>query len=226
VIDRLFVLWSDPDRGRRHLIGHLERRAGVFRFWYDAELATAERKGFSRLPAFPDARGETAPYEARYLFASFAERIPARARPDAADMLAEWGVEHRDDQLEVLARSGGIRATDRLELAEYRAADDELAKPLEFRLAGTTHVEGAQLRVGEHLELHREPHNEADPCATIVVTIGGQRAGYVPRQYSAMVSRLLDRGDRIDASAVRPLMLPDDAGKWVIRVSRGNDSRR
>lgn len=124
--------------------------------------------------AFPEVRGEAAPYEARYLFAPFAGRIPSRARPDASEMLAAWGVEQPDDQLEILARSGGVRATDRLELAEYRSPTDDLARPLEFRLAATKHVAGAELHVGDPLELRREPHNEVDPCATIMLTLGGR----------------------------------------------------
>ena len=220
MIDRLFVMWSDPERGRRHVIGHLERRDGVFRFWYDDDLATAEARGFERLPAFPHHRTHESPYWARYLFASFAERIPSRARPDAAAMFADWGVENVDDQLEILARSGGVRATDRIELAEYRAIDDDLSRPLEFRVAGSKYVEGAELTAGERLLLRRDATNEADSCATIVIASSGRQAGYVPRQHSPLVARLLDGGAVIDAVAVRRLAVPDDAGRWVVRASR------
>lgn len=226
MIDRLFVLWSDPEKGRRHVVGHLERRGGAFRFWYDDDLSLAESRGFARLPAFPELRHEADAYEARYLFASFAERIPSRSRPDTAAMFEEWGVVHPDDQLEILARSGGVRATDRIELAEYRALDDDLSRPLEFRIAASKYVEGAELTAGEAVILERQPENEFDSCATIVVAHSGRRAGYVPKQHSALVARLLDAGTKIEGMTVRRLSLPDDAGKWVVRISRASDLQR
>ena len=159
-------------------------------------------------------------FESRYLFATFAERIPSKARTDAADMLRAWGVEHDDDQFEILAKSGGARATDRIELAEYRAEDDELVQPLEFRIAGGKHSEPVVLHPGEPVELRREPTNDRDVSATIVVARTGQRAGYVPAQYAKMFARLIDADVRFDAEAVRQLMLLDEAGRWVIRARR------
>lgn len=132
-IDRLLVIWRDPTQDARHLIGILARAHGEIRFWYEQDLSAAFSKGFRLLPEFPEHRVEASPYVERYLFALFAERIPSQARPDARTMLAGWGVERVDDQFEVLARSGGIRATDRIELAEYRSDDDELATPRDHR---------------------------------------------------------------------------------------------
>ncbi len=229
-IDHLFVIWSAPSDGGRHVVGHLARlRVGsTFHFWYESDLSAAVAKGFAFLPAFPEHRQIDAPYEARYLFATFADRIPSAQRTDAARMLASWGVEHPDDQFEVLAKSGGLRATDRIELAEYRAVDDLLVAPLEFRVAGMKHVlpdsRGA-LAVGATLSFEREPSNPHDPSATIVArTMDGMRAGYVPRQYSAMIAKLLDLGVALDAVAIRELVLPDDAPRWVVRVSRASES--
>lgn len=229
-IDHLFVLWSAPSDSGRHVVGHLaRRRAGsMFHFWYEDDLSAAVAKGFTLLPAFPEHRRIDAPYEARYLFATFADRVPSAQRADAARMLASWGVEHPDDQFEVLAKSGGLRATDRIELAEYRGADDPLVEPLEFRVAGMKHVSpdsrGA-LVVGAMLRFEREPSNLHDPSATIVArTADGMRAGYVPRQYSAMIANLLDLGVALDAVAVRELVLPDDAPRWVVRASRASAS--
>lgn len=229
-IDHLFVIWSAPSDGSRHVMGHLarQRMGSTFHFWYEDDLSAAIAKGFTLLPAFPEHRQIDAPYEARYLFATFADRIPSAQRADAARMLASWGVEHPDDQFEVLAKSGGVRATDRVELAEYRAADDPLVEPLEFRVAGMKHVppdsRGA-LVVGATLRFEREPSNPHDPFATIVArTTDGMRAGYVPRQYSAMIANLLDLGIALGGVAVRELVLPDDAPRWVVRASRASVS--
>jgi hypothetical protein len=225
-IDRLFVIWGAPSDGGRHVVGHLtrDRSAGRFRFWYEPDLSAAKKHGFALFPSFPEPRVESAPYEARYLFATFADRIPSPQRADAAAMLASWGVAHSDDQFEILAKSGGLRATDRIELAEYRAHDDQLATPLEFRVAGSKYVAAdirAALTAGAELRFEREPENQFDAAATIIATTSdGKRAGYVPRQYSALVAKLLDADVPLSGQALRELIIPEDAGRWLVRVSR------
>lgn len=219
-IDRLFVLWREPDTGRRTVVGHLARTSGEFRFWYEADVAAA--RGFALLPTFPEQRLADAPYEARYLWSAFADRIPSPRRPDSQDILQRWGVERADDQFEILARSGGLRATDRIELAEYRAADDPLSTPLEFRIAGGRYapMQAIAIAAGDDLTLEREPLNEFDQAATLILVRDGQRAGYVPKQYSALIARLLDNGVSLDVTAVRALLIPEDDGRWVVRATR------
>lgn len=218
-LDRLIVIWGEPSTGSRHMIGHLARSSGEFRFWYEDDLASAQQRGFQMLPEFPAHRHAGDPYVKRYLFALFAERIPAPTRRDATAMLAAWGVEHPDDQFEVLARSGGLRATDRLELAEYRAVDDDLSEPLEFRIAGRRHiVDVAPLAVGDAVSLRREPDNVADPAAVVVDRLG-RRAGYVPRQYTRLLGGLIDDGVALHGKVIRELVLPEDAGRLVVQVT-------
>jgi hypothetical protein len=219
-IDRLVVVWRDPMQEARYPIGSLARARGEIRFWYEQDLSAAFTKGFKLLPEFPEHRVEPSPYVERYLFALFAERIPSPARPDARTMFASWGVERVDDQFEVLARSGGIRATDRIELAEYRSDDDELATPLEFRVASRRHLDdAAPLSVGDEVTLIREPSNDYDSRATLIDR-AGRRAGYVPRPYVPMFARLLDAGVELAAKVIRQLLVPDDVGRWVVRAAR------
>lgn len=218
-IDRLLVIWGESSTGSRHVIGHLARSSGEFRFWYEDDLAHAQEHGFQMLPEFPMHRRADDPYAGRYLFALFAERIPAPTRRDAAPMLAAWGVERPDDQFEVLARSGGLRATDRLELAEYRAVDDDLSEPLEFRIAGRRRIaDAAPLAVDDAVSLRRERDNIADPAAVVVDRLG-RRAGYVPRQYTRLLGGLIDGGVALDGKVIRELILPEDAGRLVVRVT-------
>ncbi|HWO21463.1 MAG TPA: HIRAN domain-containing protein [Kofleriaceae bacterium] len=222
-LDRLLVIWGEPKAGNRRVIGHLARlRNGQFHFWYEDDLAEAQARGFKLLPQFPAHRHADAPYSERYLFPLFAERIPAPTRLDAQTMMRGWGVTHPDDQFEVLAKSGGIRATDRIELAEYRAPDDDLTHPLELRIAGRRHIQDpASITVGDTLFLRPEPENPSDPGA-VVIEHESQRAGYVPRQYTALIGSLLDRGESLTARVVRQLIVPEDVGKWVVAVSRAS----
>ena len=219
-IDRLFVIWSEPTKGGRHVIGRLERGGGIVRFWYERDLSSARACGFELLPEFPAQRLSDTPYSAGYLFPLFAERIPAPSRPDAAEMMREWGVERPDDQFEVLAKSGGLRATDRIELAEYRVAGDDLDTPIEFRVAARGRIaDAAELGTGDRVTLRPEPTNEVDPFA-VIVDRDRKRAGYVPKHYTGVVGSLLEREVPMDAVVIRKLVVPDDAGKWVVRLSR------
>lgn len=180
----------------------------------------AKQKGFRLLAEFPDERTINAPFRASYLFATFAQRIPSPKRRDFDRIMESWGVVRTDNALEVLARSGGIQMTDRIELLEARSEPDELRTPLVVRLAGMKkHAGAAHICVGELLTLEREPTNEFDTHATKIVA-GGEKAGYVPRPYSALVARLLDAGVQLEARAVRQLGDPADVGRWVIGIAR------
>jgi len=217
---RLFVLWRAPDDGTRIPIGELWHESGRFAFGYVEDLQLAFDRGFRLLTEFPERRTCDDPYRSPYLFPTFAERIPSPKRPDYQAILESWGVEDGDDPLEILARSGGIQATDRLELAEYRASDDDLSESLQFRIAGMKYQDGeAEFHVGDHLELLRETGNAYDQDATLVLTRNGIRIGYVPRQYSRLIAGILGSGRSLDTVVIRELTVPTDTGRWVVRVS-------
>ena len=55
-----------------------------------------------------------------------------------------------------------------------------------------------QLKVGDVLELSREPDNPHDPSA-VSVSWRGRKLGYVPRRENAAVARGLDRGTPLRA---------------------------
>src|SRR5438128_3136624 len=219
-ITRLFVLWSDPQDGTRYVIGDLSREVDGFKFAYGRELDRALARGLKLLPEFPD---RSKSYGERHLFSTFAQRIPSPARPDFSQMMDSWGVrvELRDDPMEILARSGGIQATDRLELAEFRDDLDPLTQPLLFRVAGPKHHDGTpQLCAGEHVVLLREKANPHDEYATLVLKKAGRPIGYVPRQYSKMISQHLDTGHALETVAVQRLVVPPDRGRWLISARR------
>lgn len=217
---RLFVLWRAPDDGTRIPIGELWREPLGFAFGYVDDLQLAFDRGFRLLTEFPDHLTCHAPYRSPYLFPTFAQRIPSPKRPDYQAILESWGVEQGDDPLEILASSGGIQATDRLELAEYRASDDDLSDPLLFRIAGMKYQAGqAELHVGDRLELLRQTGNPHDPDATLVLTRNGIRVGYVPRQYSRLIAGILGSGRALVTVVVRELTVPADTGRWVVQVS-------
>lgn len=217
---KLYVLWREPtDDGHRHVIGHLWEGGGEYHFAYVPTLGAAKARGFQALVEFPD---ESQRYTSRYLFPTFAQRVPSPARPDFQRLMAAWDVARPDDRMEILARSGGLQVTDRIELAPFRAEDDDLAEALEFRVAGARHrVEHLELEVGAAIVLRAEPGNPVDPHAVRVEDESGGFAGYVPRQYSALVARMVGRGVRHSARVVRELLEPGSATpRAVVRVER------
>ena len=52
-LDRLFVLWSDPDDGTRHVVGHLLRNGHDYAFGYERDLAAARLTQQSLIPQKP-----------------------------------------------------------------------------------------------------------------------------------------------------------------------------
>lgn len=224
--DRLWVLWGEPKEGRRRKIGELWRDAQGYAFAYVPEVQDARAEGFGLLPEFPELRGEEAPYRTRYLFATFAQRVPSPRRPDFNALMATWGVINPDDPFEILAASGGVQMTDRIELAEHRADDDDLSAPLFIRVAGTRYYAAAeQLQLGLELQLAREPENPEDEHATMLRDPGGRQIGYVPRQYSRMVARALDAGYEVQAVAVRWQNVPASPRRLVVRINRMPEDR-
>jgi hypothetical protein len=202
------------------VVGHLRRKEGTFSFRYDPGVAAALAAGFAPLPEFTALQGGEGACLSPYLFATFSQRIPHPQRPDFAVLMAAWGIEHPDDQFEILARSGGIQMTDRLELAEYRPADDDLGVPLDFRIAGFRHAGEPALAVGQPVEFRREPENRFDPSAVLVLDESGGRLGYVPRHYAELFARVLDSGATLKGEVVRQLVVPES--KWLVRARRGS----
>lgn len=75
-------------------------------------------------------------------------------------------------------------------------------KILETRIAGYAYYEGERcltnIRPGDQLELRRQPRNRYDMQA-IEVYWDGQKVGYVPRMNNAALSKLMDKGEVVQA---------------------------
>ncbi len=65
-------------------------------------------------------------------------------------------------------------------------------------LSGFQYYQGpvliSQLRIGDALALRREPENPHDEWAIEVLTIDGEKLGYVPRTCNEVIADLLDQG--------------------------------
>ena len=88
-------------------------------------------------------------------------------------------------------------------------------------LAGLRYHDAAQvwheLRVGDALELRREPDNPHDANA-VSVSWRGRKLGYLPRRENAAVAWGLDRGQRLGARISRLAPHPNPARRIEIEV--------
>ena len=73
-------------------------------------------------------------------------------------------------------------------------------------LAGFQYHQGkalwAEMKVGDRLDLIREPENRHDTRA-VRVEWRGQKLGYVPRRENADIARLIDNGSSLEARITR-----------------------
>ena len=185
----LFLAWQDQAVTRRWFpIGRLDANQANstyrFRYTHGAELAR-KSAGFPPLPDFPKF---DRPYESRELFPIFQNRVMAPGRPDFAQYVEQLGLRpDENDPIEILAASGGTRATDSLEVFPKleRQADGHFR--CRFFLHGSSHVSPpAQERLGrleprEPLNIALELTNPATGFAVQVQTKDYFMIGWAPR---------------------------------------------
>ena len=193
---RLYVSWRDPV-GSIHPVGLLVRRcnAGRERFLF-AYLKLAELlPAFRPLPGLPDLHRS---YESMVLFPVFANRIMPRSRPDF-DLLAQRvDMPGGDaDPFEVMARSGGLRHTDRIEVFSGPVHTPDDRSTCLFFARGIRHIHGAASAVdglvaGDHLVLSADPDNAFNPRAMLLRVSDGKSVGFVPDYLLEHIDELRD----------------------------------
>lgn len=195
-MNALFVVWQDPDTRRWIPVARLTRESGVFRFGYTkGALESPKFIGFGRMTDMKTV------YESRDLFPLFANRILPKSRPEYRQYLEWLGLdERRADELEVLARSGGLRATDTLEIIPCPEPTADNRYIVYFFAHGQRYLSAKdqarvlELRNGERLFLMRDVQNHVDSSALLMRTGDPiSIVGYCPRYYSAEFSQLLTK---------------------------------
>lgn len=194
-MNTLYVAWQDPATHSWAPVARLTRENGLYRFSY-----TQGARRFGGFVPFGRMTDLNAEYVSPELFPLFANRILARSRPEYREYLGWLGLEESAyDEFDELARTGGLRATDTLELIPCPTPTDANQYEVVFFVRGLSHLpedsgtRTDQLTTGERLFLARDIQNEYDPDALLLRT-GDPVAllGYVPRYYSTEFSRLMD----------------------------------
>ncbi len=190
----LFVACQDAKSRRWAPVGRLTRENGVYRFVYTRGVKEiADFQPFGRMQNLHKA------YRSEQLFPIFANRVLAKNRPEYRDYL-EWlglaGVKY--DALEELARTGGLRATDSLEIFPCPEPVEGKVYEVYFFCRGLRHLHeenqerARRLTFGERLYLMQDVQNTNDNMALLLRTDDPVTlVGYAPRYYSAEFSSLI-----------------------------------
>lgn len=195
----LFVVWQEPDTRRWVPVARLTRDNGTFRFTYTKGALESEKfAGFGRMDNL------RASYESKELFPLFANRILPKSRSDYRAYLHWLGLDERSaDDLEVLARSGGMRATDTLEIIPCPEPTSDNKYVVYFFSHGLRYLSTKDqervslLNAGERLYLMRDMQNRVDAMALLMRTDDPiSVVGYCPRYYSKEFSVLLGQVPR------------------------------
>lgn len=192
---RLAVTWQHPRTRTYHAVGMLAQVDHEYRFDYLANAV--EVLGPRRLLGFADLDRT---YRSSALFPLFAERLMDAARPDRPRLLEALSLDALATPMEVLARSGGRRTGDTLELLpEPTVAEDGMATCL-FLVHGARHVDGADSAIdrlvrGQRLLLADDPLNPVNPMAVRVDEPQAGPLGWVPDPLVNFVRHVRDCGD-------------------------------
>lgn len=202
----LFLIWQNPESRRFVRIGVLSELVdGRYSFAYTDDARDAE--GFYPLTQFPDI-DQT--YVSTALPAFFVNRLMSRKRESYPDYLDALGIDSPklDTPMELLARTGGPRATDTFHLVDDFIAGDDGVVTSRFLASGVRHVDTggtrlASLRDGDHLQLRAEPDNPKNERAQLICAGSGEPVGYVPDWLLDDVEGLQARADVFEIIAER-----------------------
>jgi hypothetical protein len=180
---RVFLAWQCPKTRAILPIGRLvELGKADYEFCYIRAVRRAEEHGFGPLISFPHLDGV---YRSAELPPVFHNRVMRKSRPDFPAFVSELLLPVDVGPLPLMARSGGRRVTDELEVfgppEEGRAGHPEM----HVLVRGVRHLPHAEgvigaLTVGERLFVMRDLQNEAGEHALMLRTESKVPVGYLP----------------------------------------------
>ncbi|WP_150050098.1 HIRAN domain-containing protein [Methylomonas rhizoryzae] len=204
-MNTLYIAWQDPQSRLWHTVGRLRREDNGYSFVYtQGALSTPNFKYLGRML---DLHRH---YVSRELFPLFANRVLSRSRPDYPDYVRWLGADPKknNDPLELLARSGGERATDELCVYPDPQVNVEGFCELFFFSHGLRYLNEAELqslgnlKIGDRLSLVPEDGNIKDSFALRLENGEAIKMGYCPRYLNKDLREVL-ANTHIDVSVAR-----------------------
>jgi hypothetical protein len=191
----LYIAWQDPDTRLWHTVGQLNKQNDSYTFAYTkGALASPRFKYLGRM------RDLYQRYVSHELFPLFSNRVLNRSRPEYPDYLRWLAVEQdQDDPMQLLARSGGRRATDELCVYPHPEANAKGEIELFFLSHGLRHLSPSDLqhinglKMGDPLLLRPEEDNLKDRFALRLETGEPVTVGYCPQYLNRDLRRALNQ---------------------------------
>lgn len=213
----VFLAWRDPIDKQWLPVGRLSFDGTQYEFVY-----THGAKVSTQFMPFGRMQDLDAIYQSTELFPLFANRLLSPNRPEYQDLLSWLNMRPNEaEPLALLARLGGRRETDELEVFPYPTPNFEGKYEVQFFIHGWRYVardavlRADQLRTGEQLFVMPDPQNAADPHAIGLRTTDPKTLlGYCPRYLAVDIKQLLQnqpettldiRVQRVNLNAPRDL---------------------
>ncbi len=203
----LFVAWQDPVARRIFPVARLldRQREPRWEFVYLRGARDAAQRGFEHFLGLDDLE---AVHESIDLPPLFENRLMRVSRPDFPEYLRVLGLpENMRDEVPILARSEGRKATDTIEVYGPPAFDNLTGRyRFMFFARGVRHVQGAEqliadLKHGDELTLEPDPTNATDRLAIRLHECQGGQVGYVPNTLLEDVHELRVKGSHVEVFA-------------------------
>ena len=200
ITQKLVLTWRCPHNGKWIPVGKLSRDKGKYIFEYTAGAHEAKQNNaFIPFAAMDDL---TITYESDELFPVFCNRLLQKSRPEYDDYIDWLDLEkNKFSPLEELARSGGIRATDSMQLFPIPRKQNDLYEMFFFshgiRHLSSSYIERTNhLNHGNRLFLMLDVQNLCDQFALALRTDDPPEiVGYTPRFLAEDFNKLLNSND-------------------------------
>ncbi len=211
----LWLIWQNAETRQRYHVGRLLHQDGIYTFSYEKsgyrrKLAEAMENGYRPHLAFPDTNRV---YTSNKLFGPFARRLPDSRRPDYQTILKDLGLPLDCTEMDLLRASGGILATDSYEFVSPIFIEENHFY-LDFFVAGWRYYDGEsmidQLRIGDTVDFTWDPINPKDHKAVLVLTVDGEKLGFIPAFYSGWMFEVIQKQCRYEAriEEIHPKAVP------------------
>ncbi len=190
----LILAWQDTN-AQCFPVGRFSKQGEAYSFVYTKGVKQAQKSGFFGLASMQD-------FDKKYhyddIFPLLKNRILNKSRPDRDDFLAWLEIKSEDSDFEELAKTGGIKATDNLQLFPVPIKENN-QYTLSFFAQGISHLAEEcqsrieQLKKGEKLYFCADLENQQDKDAHLLRTEDPvEMVGYCPRYFAKDFKKLFD----------------------------------
>ena len=205
VARRLILIWQNPDTRQFVRVGYLDELIDGRSAFHSRDDVDAI-DGFYPLAQFPDT---AVPYVSDMLPAFFGNRLMSERRSSYPRYLDAIGLDPSvSTPMEVLARTGGPRATDTFHLVDDFHENSDGRVVSRFLASGVRHIAEADTHLrklvpGSRLRLASDPSNPRNSSAQLICVEDGSPVGYVPDWLLSDLASLQGRASQFEVIAER-----------------------